>query len=155
MNLMTAVILVVVGIIIIAGLAAYAYTLRSEVKRREAFRTEEEQRAQQNSLENLDYIVGALLQEQVNITEASWRCKVLLEIIDPSLAEREEFKAFAVLYDRTRHLKTHSERNQLTPRERMREDKERMTVEDEMRGDVMAAAKEVSAWRAKGKSALH
>lgn len=155
MNLTTAVILVVVGIIIIASLAAYAYTLRSEVKRREAFRTEEEQRAQQNSLENLDYIVGALLQEQVNITEASWRCKVLLEIIDPSLAEREEFKAFAALYDRTRHLKTHSERNQLTPRERMREDKERLIVEDEMRGDVMAAAKEVAAWRAKGKKALH
>lgn len=151
MSLTAAVLLFGVGTIIIVGLLAYALTLRGEVKRREAFRTEEEHRAQQNSLENLDYIVGALLQEQVNITEASWRCKVLLEIIDPSLAEREEFKAFAALYDRTRHLKTHSERNQLTPRDRMREDKERLTVEDEMRGDVMAAAKEVAAWRGKDK----
>ncbi|MDR5898364.1 DUF2489 domain-containing protein [Halomonas vilamensis] len=155
MNLTAAVLLFGAGIIIIVGLAAYALMLRKEVKRRETFRLEEEQRAQQNSLENLDYIIDALLQEQVNITEASWRCKVLLEIIDPSLAECKEFGAFATLHDRTRHLKTHSERNKLTPRERMREDKERLTVEDEMRNDVMAAAKEVAAWRAKEKNTLH
>jgi vacuolar-type H+-ATPase subunit I/STV1 len=155
MSLTAAVLLFGVGIIIIAGLAAYAFTLRNEVKRREAFRTEEEQRAQQNSLENLDYVVGALLQEQVNITEASWRCKVLLEIIEPSLAERPEFQAFATVYDRTRHLKTHAARHQLSPRDRMQEDKERLTVEDEMREEVLAAAKAVEAWRAKGRNALH
>ena len=155
MNLTAAVLLFGAGIIIIVGLAAYAMTLRKEVKRRETFRLEEEQRAQQNSLENLDYIIEALLQEQVNITEASWRCKVLLEIIDSSLAECDKFGAFAALHDRTRHLKTHSERNKLTPRERMREDKERLTVEDEMRNDVMAAAKEVAAWRAKEKNPFH
>ncbi len=77
--------------------------------------------------------MSALVQEQVDITEGSWRCKVLLEIVDPSLSERPEFQAFAEVYSRTRHLKTHSARKQLTPRERMQEDKERLAVEDEMR----------------------
>lgn len=150
-----ALLLLVIATLVIAGLAGYAYKLRQEVKRREAFRIEEEQRAQQNSLENLDYVVSALVQEQVDITEGAWRCKVLLEIADPSLAERAEFQAFAEVYNRTRHLKTHSSRKQLTPRERMQEDKERLAVEDEMRSAVLAAAHEVIKWRAKGAKGLH
>ncbi|HAZ98196.1 DUF2489 domain-containing protein [Halomonas sp. CnH100-B] len=155
MSSTVALLLLVVAVLIIIGLGGYAYKLRNEVKRREAFRLDEERRAQQNSLENLDYVVSALVQEQVDITEGSWRCKVLLEIIDPSLAERPEFQAFADVYHRTRHLKTHSARKQLTPRERMQEDKERLAVEDEMRPAVLAAAAAVIKWRAKGPSALH
>ncbi len=155
MSSTVALLLLAVALMVIAGLGGYAYSLRKEVKRREAFRIEEEQRAQQNSLENLDYVVSALVQEQVDITEGSWRCKVLLEIVDPGLAERPEFQAFAEVYNRTRHLKTHSARKQLTPRERMREDKERLEVEAEMRPAVLAAAAAVIQWRAKGSKALH
>lgn len=152
MSSTVALLLLAVALMVIAGLGGYAYSLRKEVKRREAFRIEEEQRAQQNSLENLDYVVSALVQEQVDITEGSWRCKVLLEIVDPSLAERPEFQAFAEVYNRTRHLKTHSARKQLTPRERMREDKERLEVEAEMRPAVLAAAAAVIQWRANSPS---
>ncbi|WP_249976723.1 DUF2489 domain-containing protein [Vreelandella olivaria] len=155
MNSTVALVLLALGGAIIIGLGAYALTLRKEVKRREAFRLDEERRAQQNSLENLDYVVSALVQEQVDITEGSWRCKVLLEIVDPSLTERPEFQAFADVYNQTRHLKTHSARKQLTPRERMQEDKERLAVEDKMRAAVLSAAAEVIKWRAKGPSALH
>lgn len=155
MNTATSLILLVVGVAIIVGLAAYAFSLRKEVKRREAYRVDEDRRAHQNSLENLDYVVSALVQEQVDITEASWRCKVLLEIIDPSLTERPEFQAFAEVYQRTQHLKTHSARKELSPRERMQEDKERLIVEDEMRPAVLAAAAEVIKWRSKGPASLH
>ena len=93
--------------------------------------------------------------EQVDITEGAWRCKVLLEIIDPSLTERTEFKAFAEHYRRTQHLNTHSARQQLTARERMQEDKERLMAENDMREAVLKAAQAVLKWRAKGKSALH
>ncbi|WP_404474638.1 DUF2489 domain-containing protein [Vreelandella venusta] len=155
MDTATSLILLVVGVAIIVGLAAYAFSLRKEVKRREAYRVDEDRRAHQNSLENLDYVVSALVQEQVDITEASWRCKVLLEIIDPSLTERPEFQAFAEVYQRTQHLKTHSARKELSPRERMQEDKERLIVEDEMRPAVLAAAAEVIKWRSKGPASLH
>ena len=155
MSSTVALILLALAVTVIAALGGYAFFLRKEVKRREEFRLDEERRAQQNSQENLDYEVSALVQEQVDITEGSWRCKVLLEIVDPSLSERPEFQAFAEVYSRTRHLKTHSARKQLTPRERMQEDKERLAVEDEMRPAVLAAAAEVIKWRAKGPSALH
>lgn len=155
MNSTTALVLLAIGIAVIVALGAYALTLRKEVKRREAYRVDEDRRAHQNSLENLDYVVSALVQEQVDITEASWRCKVLLEIVDPSLTERPEFQAFAEVYQRTQHLKTHSARKQLSPRERMQEDKERLIVEDEMRPAVLAAAAAVIKWRAKGPTSLH
>ena len=155
MNSTGALILLAVAIAVIVALGAYAWYLRQEVGRRDAYRRDEDTRAQQNSLENLDYVASALVQEQVDITEGAWRCKVLLEIIDPSLTERREFQAFAELYSRTQHLKTHSARQQLTPQARMQEDKERLMAENEMREAVLEAAKEVLKWRAKGSSALH
>ncbi|MGM0831210.1 MAG: DUF2489 domain-containing protein [Pseudomonadota bacterium] len=155
MSTTLALILLAAAVAMIVALGIYAFKLRQEVKRREAFRIDEDRRAHQNSLENLDYVVSALVQEQVDITEGSWRCKVLLEIVDPSLAERPEFQAFAEVYNRTRHLKTHSARKQLTPRERMQEDKERLAVEDEMRSAVLAAAQQVINWRSKGGVGLH
>jgi len=154
MSSTVALILLALAVTVIAALGGYAFFLRKEVKRREEFRLDEEQRAQQNSLENLDYVVSALVQEQVDITEGSWRCKVLLEIVDPSLTERPEFRAFADVYERTRHLKTHSARKQLRLGERMQEDKERLAVEDEMRPAVLAAAAEVLKWRAESPSTL-
>ncbi|OWV29599.1 DUF2489 domain-containing protein [Halomonas campaniensis] len=155
MNSTVALVLLVVAIAVVFGLCLYAWSLRKEVSRREAYRRDEDARAQQNSLENLDYVASALVQEQVEITEGAWRCKVLLEIIDPSLTERTEFQAFAEHYSRTQHLKTHSARQQLTARERMQEDKERLMAENDMREPVLEAARAVLKWRAQGKSALH
>ena len=155
MNSTAALVLLALAIAVVTGLCFYAWTLRKEVSRREAYRRDEDARAQQNSLENLDHVASALVQEQVDITEGAWRCKVLLEIIDPSLTERTEFQAFAEHYSRTRHLKTHSARQQLTARERMQEDKERLMAEDDMREAVLEAARAVLKWRAQGKQALH
>ncbi|GEN27100.1 hypothetical protein HVA01_07460 [Halovibrio variabilis] len=155
MNSTIAIVLLVVALAVIVGLCFYAWHLRKEVRRREAYRRDEDMRAQSNSLENLDYVASALVQEQVDITEGAWRCKVLLEIIDSSLTEKPEFAAFAEHYNRTSHLKTHSARQQLTPRERMQEDKERLIVEDDMRKPVLQAAQAVLTWRAKGPGALH
>lgn len=155
MSLTSALLLLLLAVVVIAGLTVYAYRLRQEVKRRDAFRVAEDQQAQLNSLENLDWVTAALVQEQVDVTEGAWRCKVLLEIIDPSLTERTDFQAFSQLYEQTKHLKTHSARQQLTPRERMQEDRERLEAERQMRSEVLAAAQAVIAWRKKGGQGLH
>lgn len=155
MSLTNALLLLLVAVVAIAVLAVYAYRLRKEVKRRVAFRVAEEQQAQLKSLENLDWVTAALVQEQVEVTEGAWRCKVLLEIVDPSLTEKPEFQAFAEHYERTKHLKTHSARQQLTPRERMEEDRERLAAEEQMRSAVLAAAQAVIIWRKKGEQGLH
>jgi vacuolar-type H+-ATPase subunit I/STV1 len=155
MSLTYALLLLLVAVVVIVALGGYAYRLRKEVKRRDAFRVAEDQQAQLKSLENLDWVTAALVQEQVDITEGAWRCKVLLEIIDPSLTERSDFQAFAEHYERTKHLKTHSARQQLTPRERMEEDRERLAAEEQMRDAVLAAAEAVMTWRKKGGKGLH
>lgn len=155
MTTTTALILAGLGLTLIAGLAAYAVTLWQEVHRREAFRREETQRAHENCLENLELVASALLQEQVEVTEAAWRCKVLLEILDPKLLEREAFRAFGEVHARTRHLHTHEARKALTPKQRFQEDRERLAVEAEWREPVRAAAREVLAFRARWPAGLH
>ncbi|WLI73581.1 DUF2489 domain-containing protein [Halomonas alkalicola] len=155
MSTTTALVLAGLGLAIIAGLAAYAYTLRQEVRRRQAFREEEERRAHDNCLENLELVASALLQEQVDITEGGWRCKVLLEILDPRLLEREAFRPFGEVHERTRHLHTHAARKALTPKERFKEDRERLTVEEELREAVLGAAGAVLEFRRNWPGSLH
>ncbi|MGC3872376.1 DUF2489 domain-containing protein [Halomonas sp. GXIMD04776] len=129
-----------IAIIVIIGLAGYALTLWREVKRRRTFREEEVRRANDNCLESLDVIARAMLAEQVDLIEGSLRCKVLLEIIDPALLERPTFKPFDDVHQRTAHLHTHSARRELTPRERFKEDRERIGVEEALHDDIQAAA---------------
>ncbi|WP_163575887.1 DUF2489 domain-containing protein [Halomonas faecis] len=155
MTTTTALILLALGLAIIAGLGAYAVTLWREVRRRRAFHRDEQRQAHQNCLENLEMVASALLQEQVDITEGAWRCKVLLEILDPRLIERDDFRVFGELYARTSHLHTHSARQALAPRDRMREDKERLAVENELREPVLEAAQAVLVFRRDWPASLH
>lgn len=155
MTTTTAMILFAVGLAIIAGLGAYAYTLWKEVKRREGFRDDELRRAHDNCLANLEIVASSLLQEQVDITEGAWRCKVLLDIIDPSLNERPGLQAFGEVYARTQHLHTHSARKELAPRDRMQEDRERLEVEEQWRRPVLEAAEEVLKFRRGWPDSLH
>lgn len=141
MSIMMASILAVIALAVIAGLGWYAFHLWREVGRRRDFRRDEDRRARQNSLENLELVASALLQHQVDITEASWRCRVLLDIIEPGRGDQPDLRAFAVVHARTQHLHTHSARMALTPSARLEEDKERLAVEAEMRDDVHASAR--------------
>lgn len=155
MTTTTALILLALGVAIIAGMGAYAFTLWREVKRRQMLQQDELQRAQNNCLENLEIVASSLLQEQVDVTEGAWRCKVLLEILDPRLMERPAFRPFGEVYARTQHLHTHSARKALAPRDRMREDRERLEVEAELRQPVLKAAAEVLKFRRAWPGSLH
>lgn len=155
MTTFSALILLGLALAIVAGLGAYAFTLWREVRRREAFREEELRRAHENCLENLELVASALMQQQVDITEGAWRCKTLLEILDPGLIERPEFRVFGEVHSRTRHLHTHSAREALSPKERFREDRERLAVEDEYRGSVLEAAAAVVSFRRGWPGSLH
>nr|WP_298415297.1 DUF2489 domain-containing protein [uncultured Halomonas sp.] len=132
-----------IAVIVIVALAGYALKLLREVKRRQAFREDEIRRANDNCLESLEMIAQAMLADQVDLVEGSLRCKVLLEIIDPALLERASFTPFAKVYQRTAHLHTHSARSALTPRERFKEDRERIAVEQALHDDIHEAASAV------------
>ncbi|MHC9037884.1 DUF2489 domain-containing protein, partial [Cobetia marina] len=69
MSLSTSIILIVIALIIIAGLTAYALKLRREVRKREALRAEELTRARANCLESLEAIARAMQAGQVDLVE--------------------------------------------------------------------------------------
>ncbi|WP_431023290.1 DUF2489 domain-containing protein [Halomonas sp. H5] len=147
--------LLALALLILAGLSGYAWSLWREVKRREAFRADELRRAHEQCLEGLDAVARAMLSEQVDITEGALRCKVMLEIIDPRLIEREDFRVFGEVHARTAHLHTHSARQALSPRERFKEDKERLAVEDELKVSALAAAKAILVFKQRWPQSLH
>ncbi|GHC27308.1 Protein of unknown function [Aidingimonas halophila] len=140
--------LLAVAILVVVGLSLYALRLWREVKRREAFKRDEINRANQQCLESLDAIAKAMLDDQVDLTEGALRCKVLLEIIDPDLTDQDRFRVFAETYARTSHLHTHSSRLALSPRDRMKEDRERLAIESELDATIREAAREILAFRA-------
>jgi hypothetical protein len=143
------------GVIAVIALGGYAMVLWREVKRREALKKAEVQRANDNCLQSLELIATAMLNEQVDSIEGSLRCKVLLEIIEPALVARSSFQVFAEVHQRTSHLHTHSARRELSPRERMREDRERLVVEDELRDSILQAAHAVLDFKQRWPTSLH
>lgn len=155
MNSTTALMLAGLALVIIAGLGAYAFTLWREVRRRQASQQDELRRAHEKCLENLDLVASALLQEQVDITEGAWRCKVLLEILDSRLMERDSFRPFGEVHERTRHLHTHQARHDLSSKERFKEDKERFAVEEEYRESILEAARAALQFKRDWPASLH
>ena len=129
------------AVVLLAGLGAYAFTLWKEVRRREAFKRDEAERANQQCLFSLDAIARSMMSRQVDLVEGSMRCKVLLEIIDPALLERTDFRVFADVHERTSHLHTHSARKDLTLKARLDEDRQRMEVESEYEQPLIEAAR--------------
>lgn len=155
MNDTTAWLLLASGIIVICGLGGYGLSLWREVKRRDLFRRNEIRRANDNCLESLDTIARAMLADQMDLTEGSLRCKVLLEIIDPGLLDRPTLHVFAEVHRRTAHLHTHSSRRALTPDQRLHEDRERLAVEEEMRASVLDGALAVIDFKQRWPASLH
>ncbi|SDK95677.1 Protein of unknown function [Modicisalibacter muralis] len=143
------------AVVVVGGLGMYALLLWRKVKSRDSFRREEIRRANENCLESLEVIARAMLADQVDLTEGSLRCKVLLEIIDPKLLERPSLRIFAEVHQRTAHLHTHSSRRVLTPLQRLQEDRQRHVVEDELRTGVLDAAHAVIDFKQRWPAGLH
>lgn len=114
--------LIVLGLLLIGGLATYAWRLWREVSRREAFRKAEIARAEQNCVVSLDALSKAMVERQIDMVEGALRCKVLLDIIDHRLAEREHWRVLQEVQNEAAPLHTHQARRDLSSRERHRED---------------------------------
>lgn len=155
MNETTAWLLLGSAVIAVSGLGSYAFSLWRKVKRRDLFRREEVRRANDNCLESLDIIARAMLAGQMDLTEGSLRCKVLLEIIDPQLLERPSLHVFTEVHQRTAHLHTHSSRRALTPHQRQSEDRQRLAVEDELRLGMLNGAHAVIEFKQRWPASLH
>ncbi len=131
------------AVLIIVGLSLYAWRLWREVRRREAFRVDEIARANRNCVESLDAISKAMIERQVDLVEGALRCKVLLDIIDNRLVERDSWRVFVDVQGQAAHLRTHEARRELSPRQRHREDLAREAIAREYEARLDAAAAEL------------
>ena len=140
--------LILLGIIIIACLSAYAGRLLMLVKQQ----NQRQQKAEQDqkkalaghdkkALQSVVIIVRAMEEEQCDVSEGCWRLCVLLDSLKTSSELNKEFPAIFELYGKIKHLSILDERKQLKKQERMKQDVERMKAESTLQ---VAIAKEVT-----------
>ncbi|RTE66741.1 DUF2489 domain-containing protein [Amphritea opalescens] len=104
-------ILIAINLIIVAGLATYILRLLKQQKQK---RLDAEVKLQKiaaevskhrlHLIESLQVISRAILNEDIPLTEASIRCKVLLDNLDPVLAQSETYLVFNEVFEQTKHI---------------------------------------------------
>ncbi|OPX56033.1 Protein of unknown function [Oceanospirillum multiglobuliferum] len=137
--------LLLVGLLLITGLAFYAYCLRQQVAQKEQAEREAQQarqlEARTKTLESIHIIAQCALDDQVEIMEASIRLRVLLDIFDADLLQQPEFSVLLEITRRGQHFATHQARKELSKQARMKQDFERIALEGEYREAVLTTAR--------------
>ena len=115
------------------------------VRSRQAKAASEIERARVQCMANLDVISRAMLADQVDLVEGVLRACVIVDILDSTLFDRESLKVLLEVRERTAHLHTHQSRSELSARERMKEDRERLNIAGNYRDRIHAAAMDLQA----------
>ena len=136
-----ALLLVIIAVAIIVALGVYAQRLRKQVQAREQALQDVVDQARVKTLENVSIIAQALLDEQIDVMEASLRIRTLIDIIEPDWFELEPMKVFVAITRRGGHLATHGARKELPKQERMKQDMERISLEGEYYDAVLDGAR--------------
>lgn len=143
-------VLLVTATAVVALLAAiagyYVYQLRrlrqQQKRQLEALQEHgEEQRKRVNN--SIRVIAIAAQNDELSLTEASIRLSVLLDSLGVEDSVRDEFSVFFQLRDATSHIPILDAWKQLTPRQQMTYDKERLEKEAQFREFVLDAAQRI------------
>ncbi len=129
-------ILLAVGVLIVAGLAFYLGQLLSQLQKQQQQQQQalaEQQRKQaehqQYLLDSIVLIGQATLEEQCELSEAGLRIWVLLENLQPELAQACRFPGLFAMYDCVKEMPTHDARKALDKKELRRLDHIRQQTE--------------------------
>ncbi len=129
-------ILLAVGVLIVAGLAFYLGQLLSQLQKQQQQQQQalaEQQRKQaehqQYLLDSIVLIGQATLEEQCELSEAGLRIWVLLENLQPELAQACRFPGLFAMYDCVKDMPTHDARKALDKKELRRLDHIRQQTE--------------------------
>lgn len=130
--------LALVAIVIIAVLATIAWRLQRQVRQQERERELTQQAYDQKTearrafaLQSLEIISTNVLEEDLNLTEATIRCKILLDSLELPQAERQSYEVLDQVFEQVQGFDTHQARKDLTPAERHRQDQQREKIESE------------------------
>ena len=138
-------ILVIVGGLILAGLAFYAGKLLFQIKAQNEAIAAAKQKRDTKIIESIQTIAQAIEQEQCEVSEGALRLSVLFDhLSDSTTADYPtRFPALHQLNDKIKHLDVLEARKALPKQERMKQDMIRLKAEAEFKQSVMAEASEI------------
>lgn len=131
-------ILLAVGVLIVAGLAFYLGQLLSQLQKQQQQQQQQQALAEQQRkqaehqqylLDSIVLIGQATLEEQCELSEAGLRIWVLLENLQPELAQACRFPGLFAMYDCVKEMPTHDARKALDKKELRRLDHIRQQTE--------------------------
>lgn len=137
--------LIGLGVIIIAVLAVVAWRLQRQVWQQQ--RRQQEQQAEQRQreaertafvLDSLRILSANVIDEDLNLSEATIRCKVLIDALELSSSERQPYQVLDTVFEQVQGFDTHGARKALTRDERKRQDEQREAIEAQYRPELLA-----------------
>ncbi len=137
--------LAILAVVIIAVLATIAWRLQTRVWAQEKVAREREAEQEAKAAERTRYVLDSLriisanvLDEDLNLSEATIRCKVLIDFLNLSDAERSDFAVLETVFEKIQHFDTHAARKALSKNERRQQDQEREAIEEEYETELKA-----------------
>lgn len=136
--------LMIAGGAIVLVLAGYAGWLWRRVLRRRRARAARHHEARADQSQSIRLITAALLEDDLNLTEAAIRLKVLIDNRLPPGEGQEHYPAIYGLYDATDHMPRRLARRQHPRAEIQRLDAERQLLEAQYRERVLVEARDLA-----------
>lgn len=138
------IIALVLAVVIIASLAFYAGKLLKQLRMQKLAQQQAEIAHQQalakhdhNVLASVKIIVRAMQEEQCDYSEGCWRLSILLDSLKLSSELAQQFPSIFKLYNEIKHLSILDDRKKLEKKQRMKEDYQRMSIEAQLRSEIV------------------
>ena len=143
-------VLSVVAIIVVVGLAYYAFQLQTKVNAIEQKKVAQQvvldkqaQEKRDSMNKSIQILAQGLSEGQLSKTEASIRIGALLEFLGVGESVKEEYSAFFQLAEATAHIPILEKWKALPTKEKLRYDSEREALEEKYGDFVVDAGKRI------------
>jgi len=142
--LMALAVLIVLALALVAGVLQYRVYQQNKARAARLDQQASEQRAQRERVnKSIQVIAQAVHSDDLTMTEASIRIRVLLDSLGVADSVREEFSAFYELAEATEHIPILDDWKALPTKKKMAFDRERITQEQFFEKRVLDAAKRI------------
>lgn len=126
-----------IALAIIIVLAVVAWRLQKKVKVQQQAQLQQQQAEEQEQRKKRAYITESIqviamnvIQQDLNLSEATIRCKILLDALYLTPEQRQPYAILETVYEQISQFATHQARKTLSKTERIRQDAEREAVEE-------------------------
>lgn len=141
-----------VGVLVIVGLAYYAGSLLAQLRRQREIRDTAIAKRNENLYQSIETIALAMQQEQCPLSEGALRVTVLLDHL--AIPERnkdehsfeQEYPAIHDMYERIKHMPTHEARKEYPRKEIRQMDAEREGYETELEQAIQEDVARLLPW---------